>query len=333
MNVFLISFGVSLFLKALPMYISEVNMMITPFFKELYKNRSLYLFALPAMLLLFGFNYMPLFGLLIAFKNYTFDQGIFGSPWMDPFYHNFKFLFQSSQAFRALRNTLLLNGLFILGGIVTQVGFALMLNEIARRRFKKLAQSATFLPYFISWIVVGVFTYVLFNSEHGLLNGLLAGLGMQPIDWYSSPHLWPIILTLIACWKTIGYGSVVYLATLSGIDATYYEAAEIDGASRWQQIVKITLPLLRPTLIMLTLLALGRIMNADFGMFYAIIGDASLLYPTTDVIDTFVYRGLRVSGDIGMSSATGFIQSVLSFILVVGFNMIVRKMDRDSALF
>jgi len=304
-----------------------------PFFKEMYKNRALYLFALPAILLLFGFNYMPLFGLLIAFKNYTFDQGIFGSPWMDPLFYNFNFLFQSPQALRALINTVLLNGLFIVGGIISQVGFALMLNEIARHRFKKLAQSATFLPYFISWIVVGVFSYVLFNSEHGILNSLLTSLGMSPIDWYSTPHVWPIILMLIACWKMIGYGSVVYLATLSGIDSTYYEAAEIDGASRWQQITKITLPLLRPTIIMLTLLALGRIMNADFGMFYAIIGDASLLYPTTDVIDTFVYRGLRVSGDIGMSSATGFMQSVLSFILVVGFNMLVRKVDRDSALF
>ncbi len=303
------------------------------FFKELFKNRQLYILAVPAMLLLFLFNYMPLFGLVIAFKNFKAADGIFGSEWASPLFVNFKFLISSEQAIRAIRNTIFLNALFITIGTVAAVTFALLLNEMAGKWFKKLFQTLTFLPYFISWIVVGVFAYNIFNSEYGSLNNLLVSMGMEEMSWYSTPGVWPVILVFIYIWKSLGYGSVIYMASLSGIDTSYYEAAEIDGATKMLQIRYISLPMLRPTIIILTLLSLGKIMNADFGMFYAIVGDASMLYPTTDVVDTFVYRGIRVTGDVGMASAAGFFQSIISFVLVIGSNAVVRRIDQDSSLF
>lgn len=302
-------------------------------FKELYVNKALYMMLVPAVVLLFLFCYMPLFGLVLAFKEFNFEMGIFHSPWTKPIFNNFLFLFSSEYGIRAIRNTVLLNALFISAGLVFEVGFALIFNEINSKIFKKITQTLTFLPYFVSWIVVGVFTYNILTSDHAALNNFLSVLGLPKIDFIINASIWPIILVLINRWKLTGYGTIVYLATLSGIDSSYYEAAEIDGASRWQQIRFISLPLLRPTVIVLTLLAIGRIFNADFGMFFSVVGDAATLYSTTDVIDTFVYRSLRVSSDIGMASAAGFVQSVLSFVLVVLSNMAARKVDRDSALF
>ncbi|WP_138752290.1 ABC transporter permease [Paenibacillus sinopodophylli] len=301
--------------------------------RELLRNRTLLLMFLPVATLLFLFNYLPLAGLVIAFKNFDFAKGIFGSDWMDPLLYNFDYLFSSSTAFRAIRNTILLNALFITVGLLFEVGFALLLNEIRNKYFKRITQSITFLPFFISWIVVGVFAYNLMNFESGAINRLLEGIGMQPIDFYSEAGLWPLILTIAVRWKVTGYGTIIYLAALTSIDNSYYEAASIDGATRFQQIRYISIPMLRPTIIILTLLAVGRIMNADFGMFYAMVGDASLLFPTTDVIDTFVYRSLRKSGDIGMASAAGFLQSIIAFVLIIGSNYAARKIDKDSAIF
>ncbi|WP_139997111.1 ABC transporter permease [Paenibacillus paridis] len=301
--------------------------------RELLRNRTLLLMFLPVATLLFLFNYLPLAGLVIAFKDFDFAKGIFGSDWMDPLLNNFDYLFSSSTAFRAMRNTILLNALFITVGLLFEVGFALLLNEIRNKYFKRVTQSLTFLPFFISWIVVGVFAYNLMNFESGAINRVLETIGMQPIDFYSEAGLWPLILTIAVRWKVTGYGTIIYLAALTSIDNSYYEAASIDGATRWQQIRYISIPMLRPTIIILTLLAVGRIMNADFGMFYAMVGDASLLFPTTDVIDTFVYRSLRKSGDIGMASAAGFLQSIIAFVLIIGSNYAARKIDKDSAIF
>ncbi|MCM3628722.1 ABC transporter permease subunit [Paenibacillus glycanilyticus] len=301
--------------------------------RELFKNRTLLLMFLPVAVLLFLFNYLPLAGLVIAFKDFDFTKGIFGSNWMDPLFDNFDYLFSSDTAFRAVRNTILLNALFITVGLIFEVGFALLLNEIRNKYFKRVSQSLTFLPFFISWIVVGVFAYNLLDFESGAVNHFLTTIGLQPIDFYSEAGLWPIILTIAVRWKATGYGTIIYLAALTSIDNSYYEAASIDGATRWQQIRYISLPMLRPTIIILTLLAVGRIMNADFGMFYAMVGDASLLFPTTDVIDTFVYRSLRKSGDIGMASAAGFLQSMIAFVLVIASNYAARKIDKDSAIF
>lgn len=301
--------------------------------RELLRNRTLLLMFLPVATLLFLFNYLPLAGLVIAFKNFDFAKGIFGSDWMNPLLDNFEYLFSSKTAFRAMRNTILLNALFITVGLIFEVGFALLLNEIRNKYFKRVTQSLTFLPFFISWIVVGVFAYNLMNFESGAINRLLETIGMQPIDFYSEAGLWPLILTIAIRWKVTGYGTIIYLAALTSVDNSYYEAASIDGATRWQQIRYISIPMLRPTIIILTLLAVGRIMNADFGMFYAMVGDASLLFPTTDVIDTFVYRSLRKSGDIGMASAAGFMQSIVAFVLIIGSNYAARKIDKDSAIF
>jgi putative aldouronate transport system permease protein len=303
------------------------------FLKEITTNISLYTMALPAMICLFLFSYFPMMGLVIAFKEYKFDTGIFGSKWVHPFYYNFNFLFTSDAAIRAIRNTILLNLSFIIIGTVCEVGLALMFSEIGNKYVKKIAQSLTFLPYFVSWIVVGVFAYNFLNFETGSVNAILHSLGLEKVNWYSKTGLWPLLLILFNRWKSTGYGAVVYLAALSSIDETYYEAAEIDGATRLQQIRHISIPLLMPTVIILTLLSVGRIMNADFGMFYSLVGDNAQIYSTTDVIDTFVYRNLRVLGDIGMSSATGLLQSVLSFFLVIGSNKLARTFDKDAAIF
>ena len=247
--------------------------------RELVRNRQLLLMFLPVATLLFLFNYLPLSGLIIPFKNFDFSKGIFGSDWMHPLLNNFDYLLSSDVAFRALRNTILLNALFIGVGLVFEVGFALMLNELRNKYFKRITQSLTFLPFFISWIVVGVFTYSLLNYENGLLNRVLEWFGLQGVDFYSKASLWPLILAIAVRWKVTGYGTIIYLAALTSVDHSYYEAASIDGASRWQQMRYISLPMLRPTIMILTLLAIGRIMNADFGMFYAMVGDASLLFP------------------------------------------------------
>ncbi|TVY01176.1 ABC transporter permease [Cohnella terricola] len=302
-------------------------------YRELARNWMLLLMFMPVATLLLLFNYFPLAGLVIAFKNFDFQEGILGSGWAKPILNNFDYLLSSDSAYRAMRNTILLNAMFIVVGLIFEVGLALMLNELRNKYFKRVAQSITFLPFFISWIVVGVFAFNLMNYESGAVNRFLEYIGLSRIDFYSAAGLWPAILAIAVRWKVTGYGTIIYLAALTNIDNSYYEAAAIDGASRWQQTRYISIPMLRPTIMILTLLAVGRIMNADFGMFYAMVGDAALLFPTTDVIDTFVYRSLRKSGDIGMASAAGFTQSIVAFVLVLGSNYIARKVDRDSAIF
>lgn len=314
------------------MHIRQKNA-IAAFVKEMARNRALYLMFLPASVLLLLFNYLPLSGLILAFKDVNFIKGIWGSDWTEPFFNNFIFLFSSDSALRAFRNTIVLNALFIFSGIFFEVGLAILLNEIGSKSFKKITQSISILPYFVSWIVVGVFAYNFFSTDNGAINGAISSLGLQKVEWYSNAAVWPFLLVLFNRWKVSGYGSIIYLAAIAGIDSTYYEAARIDGATKWQQIVHITVPLLRPTIIIMTMLQVGKIMNADFGMFYAIVGNAAQIYTTADVIDTFVYRGLRVTGDIGMASAAGFVQSILSFVLVLLTNMWARKLDKDAALF
>jgi putative aldouronate transport system permease protein len=300
---------------------------------ELNKNKALYLMTLPAMLLLFLFNYFPMGGIILAFKNFNLSNGIFASPWMHPIFENFQFFFTSDNWVRVTRNTILLNLMFIVVGTVINVGLAILLNETKSRWFQRTAQSLTLLPYFISWIVVGVFAYNIFNYEHGMINEIVARFGVEKTDWYSKPAAWPFLILIIWIWKSVGYNSIIYLAALTGIDHTLYESARIDGATKLQQIRYITIPLLRPTIVVLTLLAIGRIMNSDFGMFYALVGDSAQIYPTVDVIDTFVFRSLKGSGDMGMAAAASFYQSVLAFVLVYYSNRIARKYESGSALF
>lgn len=289
--------------------------------------------TLPAMLLLLAFSYFPMAGIIIAFKDFNLSTGIFKSSWSQPIYANFEYFFTSSSWIRVTRNTILLNLLFIAVGTVVNVSLAIMFNEIKNVWLKRISQSLTLLPYFISWIVVGVFAYNLLNYEHGMVNETIAGWGLDKVDWYSKPEAWPVLILIISIWKGAGYSCIIYLATLMGIDNTLYESARIDGATRLQQIFYITLPLLRPTIVVLTLLGIGHIMNSDFGMFYALVGDNSQLYPTVDVIDTFVFRSLRGSGDMGMAAAANFYQSVLAFVVLYFCNRIARKYESDAALF
>jgi putative aldouronate transport system permease protein len=297
------------------------------------KNSTLYIMALPAVVLFFCFAYLPLFGLVVAFKRYTFDGGIFGSPWADPWYRNFLILFGNPAAFNAMKNTLLLNALFISVGTVFALVLALSFNEIRSHFYKRLTQSVTFLPFFISTVVVGVLVSGVLSTETGSLNGLIASLGGERINFYMQPSYWPAIMLVVNIWKGAGYTAIVYLAAISGIDPVYYEAAELDGANHMQQIWHITLPHLRPTVIILTILAVGKIMNADFGLFFNVTRDIPTLYPTVDVIDTYIYRALRKMGDIGMSSAVGFFQSVVSFVLLLATNKLANKIEEGTGLF
>jgi putative aldouronate transport system permease protein len=292
----------------------------------------MYVMLLPGVLFLIVNNYIPMFGVLIAFKNINYADGILGSPWAG--LKNFEYLFKTETAWIITRNTILYNSAFIVLNLVFGVGFAILLNELRSRFLSKLYQSAMFLPFFLSAIVVSYLGFAFLGNEHGYINTvLLPWVGMEPIQWYAEAKYWPFILPLINTWKGIGYFTVIYMAAIVGISDEYYEAAVIDGASKWQQITKITIPLLMPVIIIMTLLQIGKIFYADFGLFYQVPLDAGLLLPTTNVIDTYVYRTFLGTGDIGMSSAAGLYQAVVGFVLVLGSNFIVRKFSKDNALF
>ncbi|MDI4644472.1 MULTISPECIES: ABC transporter permease [Cohnella] len=301
------------------------------FLRELHKNKSIYAMALPGLLFLLVFAYLPMVGHVIAFKKFSVSKGIWGSEWNG--FNNFKFFFGSDDWIRVTLNTMGLNALFLVFGLGLAVILSIALNEIHARLYKKLAQSIIFLPYFVSWLVVSLMVFGLLNSTNGMINHELQSLHIGAIDWYSTPAYWPAILTVISIWKFAGYNSIIFLAAISGISDELYESARIDGANRLQQIFYITFPLLRPTLVILTLLAVGRIFYGDFGMIYGIVGENSLLYPTTDVIDTFTFRALRGLGDFGMASSVALYQSVMGLLTILLFNGLVKKYDPDSRLF
>jgi putative aldouronate transport system permease protein len=284
------------------------------------------------MVYLFINNYLPMFGLTIAFKDINYAKGIWGSDWIG--WKNFEFLFMTKDAWRITRNTILYNAVFIVLNTVLAIAVAILLNEVRKRFLARFYQSVLLLPYLISMVIVGYLVLAMLNLENGFLNKIvLPAFGIDPISWYTKPEYWPYILTIVNLWKNIGYLCIIYLAAIVGIDPEYYEAATIDGANKWQQIRSITVPLLMPTIIILTLLAIGRIFYADFGLFYQVPLNSGPLQPTTDVIDTYVYRALITLGDIGMSSAAGFYQSMVGFVLVLVSNLIVRMKDKDQALF
>jgi putative aldouronate transport system permease protein len=302
------------------------------FLYRLIKDRFLLLMVLPGALYLLINNYLPMFGTVIAFKKINYAKGIWASDWIG--FKNFEYLFKTPDAWTITRNTILYNVVFIISTLVFAILFAVMLNELRSRLAAKFYQSVMFLPYFLSAVVVGYLGFSMLSEEFGFINKtILEPLGFHPIAWYSESKYWPFILPIVNIWKNIGYTSVIYLAAIIGIDAEYYEAALIDGATKWQQITRITIPLIMPVIIITTLLAVGRILNADFGLFYQVPLDAGALYSTTNVIDTYVYRALMSLGDIGMSSAAGLYQAVVGFVLVLGANLIVRKISKENALF
>lgn len=295
------------------------------------KNLPLTVMALPGLIVMLLFRYLPMSGLLLAFKQFNVRKGIFGSPWCG--LKNFEFLFKTTDAWIMTRNTLLYNILFIALDLVMAVAMAIGLNELRNKRRAKAYQTVFMAPYFLSWVVVSFMAFSLFSRDDGLFNHLMAYFGFQGVNWYNEPGKWPFILTIFQLWKTVGYSTVMYLGSLTGISNDYYEAAFIDGATKWQQIRHITLPCLRPMMIVLTILAVGKIFYADFGLFYQLPRNSGTLFQTTQVIDTYVYRALKETGNVGMAAAASFYQSVVGFILVFCTNLVVRKVDPDSALF
>lgn len=306
------------------------------FFKRVKMERELILLALPGTLWFLIFSYIPMFGIIIAFKNYRvtgmgFIHDLLSSEWTG--FKNFQFLFQSTDAWTITKNTVGYNVIFIILGIVLPVSIAIGLHELLNKKIAKFYQTAMFLPYFLSWVVVSYCLYAFLSNDKGFVNQMLASFHMDKIMWYAEPKYWPFIIVFMSQWKGIGYGTVVYLAALAGIDKTYYEAAMIDGATKWQQIKFITLPMLKPVITILFILAVGRIFNADFGLFYQVPRDTGALYSVTNVIDTYVYRGLMNMGQIGMSAATALYQSVVGLILILISNFIVKKIDNENSLF
>lgn len=293
--------------------------------------KYLLVMLLPAVMYVLIFNYIPMTGLVLAFKKYNYAQGMFLSPWNG--LANFKFLFISNKLWELTRNTLLYNAAFIVMDTVLEVMFAIIINELFGKWFKKIFQTFMFLPYFISWVVAVAVVQVLFNFDYGIVNRVLASLGAEKINTAVNADIWPFLLVALHAWKNVGYGSVVYLAAVTGIDPDMYEAATIDGAGVWQKLTRITLPNLVPTVIIMVLLKVGQIFRGDFGMFYQLVGTNGALLSTTDMLDMYIYRAMAGSGNIGMSAAAGLYQSVLCFVTIMLVNYIVKKIQPNYSLF
>ncbi len=295
------------------------------------RYRGLLMIAAPSIIICFLMAYIPMFGIILAFKALNYKQGILGSPWIG--FDNFKYFFVSGKMLTVTVNTMVYNILFIIVTTSSSVLIALLVAEMGGKVFKKTAQSLMFLPYFVSWVVVGALMYNIFNVDNGLINHYITAAGNPPLNIYQTPWYWYILLPLLRIWKLAGYNSIIYLAAIMGIDAELYEAATIDGANRFQMIGKITLPMIKPTIIILLMLSLGGLMRGDFEMFYQLIGANSMLYKNTDIIDTFVFRSLIGNSDIGMTSAAAFYQSVLCFVFITAANAVAKKINSDYALF
>ena len=290
----------------------------------------LYLMMAPGLIYLFINNYMPMAGLVVAFKNYNVVDGIFGSPWAG--LSNFTYLF--NDAWTITRNTLLYNIVFIIINLILGIAFAIFICDIRSKACKTIYQSAILLPFLMSIVIVSYITFAFFSGDNGMLNKtILPFFGKEAINWYSESKYLPVILVIVNTWKGVGYGCLIYISSISGIDPSFYEAAELDGASKWKQIRYITLPSIMPSVITLTLLNIGRIFYSDFGLFYQVTQNSGQLYDTTNVIDTYVYRALLQSGNIGMASAAGFYQSIVGFACVLLANVVVRKLSPENAMF
>jgi len=294
------------------------------------KFQLMSMLAVP-MLLVFIFNYIPMIGLVIAFKDYRYDTGIWGSAWNG--LKNFKLFFSSPDFVRVAWNTVSLNFIFIFVGMACAVGLAIVLYQIRSRIAIKTYQTILITPHFLSWVIVGYIAYALLNPDFGFLNNIIEKFGGEPVQWYSRPELWPGILAIVSIWKNIGMDLVVYYAALMGIDQSLFEAAKIDGASNAKCVRHIMIPSLVPLVIIMSILKIGNIFRGDFGMFYQITRDIGALYETTDVMDTYIFRMLRVNGNVSISSAAGFLQSIVGFATVVITNLIVKRINPDHALF
>ena len=303
------------------------------FFHELKKSRTLLLMLLPAAVTIFIFAYLPMGGMILAFKNFNYKDGIWGSPWTKGIFDNFKFFFLSGKAFSVTANTFLYNLSFIAVNTFFAVLFAVILSEAGNKYFKKLTQSAIFLPYFVSWVIVGTIAYNLLNYENGVVNGLLGMLGLEPVNIYANGPAWRIIIVLFNAWKSVGYSMVVYLAAVTGVDMQLHESAKIDGANIFQRVRHVTFPAILPTVVTMVLLDVSKIFRGNLDLFYQLVGKNGALYDSTDVIDTFVFRSLLETSDIGMAASAGFYQSILCFVTIMLVNGIVKRVQSDYALF
>ncbi len=302
------------------------------------KTLMLLTMVLPGAIWFFLLRYLPMFGIVMAFQDYkiyskspSLVNNIIHSNWVG--LKNFRFLYTTKDSWAMIRNTMGYNILWIALGLIISVSFAIMLNEITNKFTAKVHQTLMFFPYFLSWVVASYFVLAFLDPTKGLLVHLQRSWGMEPVNWYNDNRPWPVILTIANVWKLTGYSTILYLAAITGIDASQYEAASIDGASKWQQIKYVTLPHLRTMVAILLIMNVGKIFNADFGLFWNVPMNSGPLFPTTQVIDTFVYRALKATGNIGMSSAAGLMQNIVGFICLMAANTAVRRVDSESSLF
>lgn len=301
------------------------------FFAELKRNKVMFVMLIPALLFFIVNNYIPMVGIYYAFTKFNFVGGLFGSPFVG--LDNFKFLFKSGKLLSLTFNTVGYNVAFIFVSNVMQIFCAILLSRLGSRVFKRTAQSVIFLPYFVSYVILNVIVYNIFDYEVGFLNGLRAGLNLEPFNAYGTPGVWPGLMVLFYLWKQLGYGMIIYLATITGISQEMYEAAEIDGANVFQQIRYVTIPQLFPTFVILLLFSLGGIMRGQFDLFYQVIGNNGLLFDVTDILDTFVYRALKRSYDIGMGTAAGLYQSIFGLLFITTVNWLIKRKHAEYALF
>ncbi len=304
------------------------------------KKKTILLLSMvtPGVIWLLLLRYLPMFGIVIAFKDYkiytkapSLINNVIHSKWVGM--KNFKFLFTTSDSWSMIRNTIGYNALWILLGLIISVSFAIMLNEITNKFVAKVHQTLMFFPYFLSWVVASYFVLAFLDPTRGLLVHLQEAWGMDVTNWYNDNKPWPVILTIANLWKNVGYSTILYLAAITGIDMSQYEAASIDGATKWQQIRYVTIPHLKPMIIILFIMNVGKIFNADFGLFWNVPMNSGPLFPSTQVIDTYVYRALMATNNIGMSTAAGLLQNIVGFVCLMSANAVVRKVDEDSSLF
>lgn len=295
------------------------------------KYLPLYLMMLPGCIYLLINNYIPMAGIVVAFKQYNLKTGLFGGKWIG--FSNFEYLFKRD-AFTIIRNTFLYNVAFIIVNLVLGVAIAIMISDVASKMKRKVYQSAILFPFVLSWVVVSYIVFAFLSTDNGMINNtVLELLGQKPIQWYSEAKYWPVILIIVNAWKSLGYGCLLYIAAIAGIDKGMYEAAELDGATKWQQIKYVTLPNLVTTMTTIVLLQIGRIFYSDFGLFYQVPQNSGAIYSTTNTIDTYVYRAMVSAGGVGRSAAACVFQSIVGFVLIIIANQVVRKFDKESALF
>lgn len=297
---------------------------------KLKRQLPFYIMALPGVIYLLINNYIPMFGIIIAFKKIDFSKGILHSPWNG--LNNFRFLFATKDAFVITRNTILYNISFFVIGTICAIALAILLNEL--HRMKKLYQTLILLPYLMSWVIISYLFFTFLSGETGLINTrILNLLGLKSVNWYQEKEYWPFIIVFAYLWKNVGYNMIIYLSSIVSINTDYFEAAKIDGASKWQQITQIMLPLLKPTVITLFIISMGQVFRSDFGLFYQLPRNSGALFSVTRTLDVYIYQALMQNSDYAMSSAASFYQAIVGFVLILGANALVRKYEKESAIF